>query len=214
MLHQLRVKGLASAEALAEATGIGADVAAAALPTLEADGLVHQRGGRMPGWALTASGRDEAARLLAEEQATPGLRPQIDTCYRRFLDLNEPFKEVCTAWQVRDLEAMISNNMILNNMILNNMVLNDHTDPAYDAWVVRRLSALHDQAVAAIADLSGLVGRFAGYGLRLSAAYRRVSDGDHRWFTTPLIGSYHDIWMELHEDLLVTLGIERREGSA
>ena len=110
--------------------------------------------------------------------------------------------------------AITSLSMISNNMILDNMVLNDHTDPAYDAGVVRRLGALHDQAVAAIADLSGLVGRFAGYGLRLSAAYRRVIDGDHRWFTTPLIGSYHDIWMELHEDLLVTLGIERREGSA
>nr|MBA3268101.1 MarR family transcriptional regulator [Acidimicrobiia bacterium] len=180
MLHQLRVKGLASAEALAEATGIGADVVAAALPTLEADGLVQQRGGRMPGWTLTASGRDEAARLLAEEQATPGLRPQIDTCYRRFLDLNEPFKGVCTAWQVRDLEAMI---------------LNNHTDPAYDAGVVDRLGSLHDQAVAITADLTACAGRFGGYGPRLSAAYRRVRDGDHRWFTTPLIGSYHDIWM-------------------
>ena len=28
-----------------------------------------------------------------------------------------------------------------------------------------------------------------------------------------VIGSYHDVWIELHEDLRSTLGIARREGS-
>ena len=47
---------------------------------------------------------------------------------------------------------------------------------------------------------------------RFEHAYARVAAGDTDYFTKPLIGSYHDVWMELHEDLLTTLGIERKEG--
>ena len=27
-----------------------------------------------------------------------------------------------------------------------------------------------------------------------------------------MCGSYHDVWMELHEDLILTLGVDRAEG--
>jgi len=201
--QQLRVKGLASVEALAEATGGTVDGIAELLAGLEAEGLVEHRGGRVAGWTLTSAGREEGSRLLAEEQARPGLRAGIDACYRRFLALNEPFKAICTAWQVRDLDAMSPTGMTIN----------DHSDADYDAAVIDRLGAVHDGAMATTADLTGLSDRFGRYGPRLSAAYLRVRDGDHRWLTTPLIGSYHDVWMELREDLLVTLGIERREGT-
>lgn len=202
------MKGLAPAPGLVEATGLGADVVAELLPSLEAEGLVQERSGRIAGWSLTAAGRDEAARLLAAEQATPRLRAGIEDAYRRFLALNQPFKALCTAWQVRDLDAANPDNPNPEDM-----VLNDHTDAAYDAEVVGRLGALNEQAVAVTTDLGEVSSRFGRYGPRMSDAYRRVGDGDHRWFTTPLIGSYHDVWMELHEDLLVTLGIERREGT-
>jgi len=196
VLHQLRVKGRAPVDALAEATGMGVQTTTGMLEGLAGEGLVEQRVGRMPGWTLTAAGRHEAARLLAGER---GHRDGIEAGYRRFLTLNEPFKDVCTAWQVRDLDAM---------------VLNDHADVAYDTSVVDRLGAIHDRALATVSDLAAASPRFGRYGPRLSAAYGRVRGGDHRWLTTPLIGSYHDVWMELHEDLLLTLGIERREGIA
>ena len=32
--------------------------------------------------------------------------------------------------------------------------------------------------------------------------------------TKPLTGSYHDVWMELHEDLLLTLGLAREDAPA
>ena len=35
--------------------------------------------------------------------------------------------------------------------------------------------------------------------------------GDHQLFTGVMCGSYHDVWMELHEDLILTLGIDRAE---
>ena len=43
----------------------------------------------------------------------------------------------------------------------------------------------------------------------LRSALERLVDGDTDWFTKPTIPSYHTVWFELHEDLLVTLGIER-----
>ncbi len=35
--------------------------------------------------------------------------------------------------------------------------------------------------------------------------------GDDDALAKPLSGSYHDVWMELHEDLLATLGRERTD---
>ena len=50
---------------------------------------------------------------------------------------------------------------------------------------------------------------FAPYRERLRSARRRVVDGEHDWFTSPRVDSYHTVWMELHEDLLAALGWER-----
>jgi len=38
--------------------------------------------------------------------------------------------------------------------------------------------------------------------------------GETKMFTGVMCGSYHDVWMELHEDLILTQGIDRTaEGS-
>jgi hypothetical protein len=38
--------------------------------------------------------------------------------------------------------------------------------------------------------------------------------GERNLFTGVMCGSYHDVWMELHEDLILTLRIDRTsEGS-
>ena len=42
----------------------------------------------------------------------------------------------------------------------------------------------------------------------------KVEDGEPDWFTSPRIDSYHTVWMELHEHLLVALGLERGPESA
>jgi len=42
----------------------------------------------------------------------------------------------------------------------------------------------------------------------------RLEGGETRMFTGVMCGSYHDIWMELHEDLVQLLGVDRHaEGS-
>ena len=49
---------------------------------------------------------------------------------------------------------------------------------------------------------------------RLTAALGRVEAGEIEGLTKPLANSYHDIWMELHEDLIVTLQLTRTEADA
>jgi hypothetical protein len=51
--------------------------------------------------------------------------------------------------------------------------------------------------------------RFGPHRDRLRAALKRVEDSEPDWFTSPRIDSYHTVWMQLHEDLLLALGIER-----
>lgn len=198
VLHQLRIKGLASTEAIAEAAATDVAVVEQLVDELHAHGLIRHRNGRLAGWSLTSTGRAEHARLLARQRADFHERAELECSFRRFLGLDKPFKVLCTAWQICDLDSMRPNG---------------HDNAAYDADLIERLGSIHTQALAAIDALADLVPRFGAYGPRLSAAYQRLRDGDPDSFTTPLRSSYHDVWMELHEDLLLTLGLERGETS-
>ena len=54
----------------------------------------------------------------------------------------------------------------------------------------------------------------APYAARLSNTCKRVMNGETNMFTGVMCGSYHDVWMELHEDLILTQGLDRvAEGS-
>jgi hypothetical protein len=58
-------------------------------------------------------------------------------------------------------------------------------------------------------ELADTMERFGRYGNRFSAALRRVVAGNVDAFTKPRSGSYHDVWMELHQHLLFTLDRQR-----
>ena len=75
--------------------------------------------------------------------------------------------------------------------------------------VMGRLGRVHQAVLPVIGQLAGVLPRFAGYRDRLDGAYRRVRAGQRDAFTRPLSESYHDVWMELHQDLLLTLDISR-----
>ena len=89
VLHFLRLKTLASAEALAGMTGLPVDdvrqVAAAALDA----GLATVREGRLSGYRLTPEGVARAAALLAEDVADPARVAALEAVYAAFLPLNE-----------------------------------------------------------------------------------------------------------------------------
>jgi len=143
------------------------------------------------GVRLTPAGRE---RHTAWARVEPGseLEQSVDRAYTRFLALNQELIRACNDWQVRP-----------------GGVPNDHRDPTYDWAVVDRVDAIDDRVGPIISTLSRLVARFADYRPRLRAARRRVDGGQQEWLTSPRIDSYHTVWMQLHEDLLLALGRDR-----
>jgi hypothetical protein len=47
----------------------------------------------------------------------------------------------------------------------------------------------------------------------LRAALDRVRAGETAWLTRPLIDSYHTVWFELHEELILAVGLTREEAA-
>ena len=90
-------------------------------------------------------------------------------------------------------------------------VINDHSDPAYDAQALERLSELHHEAVAWMAPLTAAFARFDRYQARLERALTVAQGGDQRYVASPRVDSYHSVWFELHEDLIRLAGRSRAE---
>ncbi len=79
---------------------------------------------------------------------------------------------------------------------------------------MQRLVALNDDSAPVVARMGDVLVRLAPYGPRLARTCQRVVEGETNMFTGVMCGSYHDVWMELHEDLILTQGIDRAaEGS-
>jgi hypothetical protein len=195
VLHGLRLKGFGEAAAVGEAVGVPEADAKPLLDQLVADGFAAYRDGKLSGFSLTKPGREEHARLVADELDAAGARAAVRAAYQRFLVLNPELLAVCTEWQLREVDGQST--------------VNDHSDGVYDAGVIEKLSSLHARVEPICADLGSALDRYAGYGPRLAHALHRVRMGDTDWFTKPMIASYHTVWFEMHEDLLSTLGIER-----
>ena len=192
-LHALRIKGFAPATTIAEIVDLPTDAVEVRLRELEVDDLARFRDARQL-WQCTAIGREHHAGALACAAAEH--RRVLAPHYGDFLPLNEAFKTLCGEWQLVDGQP------------------NDHSDADRDRAVVARLVALDIDARAVVRAMSGPVPRLAPYERRLEASCQRVVAGETTMFTGVMCGSYHDVWMELHEDLILTQGIDRAtEGS-
>lgn len=200
VLHALRTAGVADADAVAARTGLPADVVVRTLAELDADGLVVHRTGALAGWQQTPAGRAEGERLVADEVDRSGVRDDLLAAYERFLDLNDEVLALLTRWQVLDTAA--------------GPVANDHADAARDARILADLEALHGRTGALLDQLASALGRLARYRERLDRALDHVLAGELRWVDSPAVGSYHQVWFELHEDLLATLGLDRAAEAA
>jgi hypothetical protein len=144
-------------------------------------------------WQLTPDGRAAHQEHLAED--LQGLDPvaALADQYTHFIELNSAFKELCGAWQLRDGEP------------------NDHSDPKYDGMVLGQLTDLHGEALPVIGEIGERIHRMSPYSRRLDRVLERLRGGETSMFTGVMCGSYHDAWMELHEDLILTQGIDRAE---
>ena len=201
VLHGLRLKGFADDGAMSATTGLPVEELGGLLSDLARDELVLHRDGRVTGWALTPAGRARHADMLEEEMEQSSARDKVETAYRRFLEINRDLLTICTDWQLRQAGSV--------------SLPNDHSDAAYDSSVIGRLAEVDASVGPICEDLASVLERYGRYRDRLYTALDKVRSGAHEWFTRPMIDSYHTVWFEFHEDLLVTLAIERhREGEA
>jgi hypothetical protein len=197
VLHGLRLKGLSTADQLEDAWGLNG--AAEHLAALVADGECAFRDAPAScGYVLSRLGRERHGELLRRrrEGLTADVRESLGNAYWRFTPLNEEFKELCTSWQMRG------------------SIPNDHSDAGYDAGCLSALEDLHARFVPLVRRASRGVVHLGRYERRFQGALDRLLGGDLDYFTKPFMDSYHTVWFEFHEDLLLTMGRERRPGDA
>lgn len=196
-LHAVRLLGFAEARQVASRFGLNRGEVEENLLDLEARGWVTRSAfAGSEGWSLTDRGRAENQRRLAAELDECGARPTVVEVHRRFLPLNGRFQEAVTRWQMRPLRG-------------DPMAANDHTDFRWDERVVESLRSIGRQLVPLDAELVKALARFGGYAERYNAAVARVTRGEIRWVDGLGIDSCHMVWMQLHEDLLASLGLDR-----
>jgi len=170
--------------------GMMTGVAPADADALINAGFATRRGDRV---VITPTGRVEAdAAALLPAGSDEAARTRL--AYDVFLPLNHELLAVTHAFQVRP-----------------GNVPNDHADVAYDWKVIDRLGALDERVGPVVRQLGQTAARFSGYRSRLRDARRRLEGGVNEWFASPRCDSYHTVWMQLHEDLLLALGLDRAD---
>ncbi|MBD7919935.1 transcriptional regulator [Cellulomonas sp. Sa3CUA2] len=198
VLHAVRLLGFADAPAVARRFALDAATTEEALLDAQACGWVAHAGfADLQGWSLTERGRARDEALLADELDRVGARDVVHDVHADFLPLNARLRQACTDWQLRPLPG-------------DRLAGNDHTDPAWDARVLAELAAVEAGLVPIAGRLAGVLTRFTGYDERFAAARRRAAAGEDRWVDGTDVDSCHRVWFELHEDLVATLGIDRR----
>jgi pyruvate,orthophosphate dikinase len=187
------VKGYATPEALGTAVLASPEEVAVLLDRLVADGLAEMAAGT---FRLTADGKAIGREHLERDTERWG-RGTAVAALDSFLELDQRMKATVTAWQMRRVDGT--------------EVFNDHTDPAYDAAVLAGLESLHGEARAWLGPLVVGLPRLAWYLERLERAVAAARGGDGRYVASPRVDSYHGVWFELHEDLILLAGRSRSE---
>lgn len=163
------------------------------LKALVDDGLALVKGSVV----LPGPGAEAAVRQVLRLPAGSGTEAQVSALYEAFLPINARLRDICTAWQRRPDGSA-----------------NDHQDLEYDAGVRDDLDDVHEAVAPILRRLGKAVPRLARFPVLLSAALDRLDDGNAAWFTSPMCDSYHTVWMHLHQELILALGIDRAEDTA
>ena len=178
VLHALCVKGMAGTAQLSLMTGRPESAVLPAAREHVAAGAAVFVAARAV-WRVTEPGRSRhAARVRAD--LTPGAARVLRACHDRFVPLDRRVKELCTRLQRRE---------------------------AAESDARAELADLHRDLLAAAADMAPAGDRYARYASRLTAARDRFDAGDAKALTGVMCDSYHEVWMELHRDLRLTLDL-------
>lgn len=123
-------------------------------------------------------------------------QPELDRWHEQFEHVNSMMLAAFTSWQrIRVGGEEISNA---------------HSDAAYDDKIISRIDALIAKVERLLDQLAKQVPRFARYAVRLNDAIDTAQE-DRSYITDPRLESVHNIWFEMHEDILLLLGKERAE---
>jgi hypothetical protein len=194
LLNVVALKKMASAGALAYATGLPPGQVEDRLGYLAGLGLVET----LAGSALPSDGAEAALiQSAAEHYAALREDPAVLALADGFEDINARLLAAMSAWQQVDIGGQ--------------KVANDHTDSAYDDKIITRIDRLVQRLDPLLDALGRYDERFAGYRERFAAALGAIDEGRHELVSSPTADSVHTIWFEFHEDLLRTLGRERKD---
>ena len=188
VLQAVRLKGRVSRDDLAAT--LGGDFVDV-VDRLVCEGLLLDG----PTLRLSPEGRGRLEGLLADE------RSQVDTAavlaaYDEFRSVNTEFKALVTDWQLKDGQP------------------NTHEDVGYDAAVLARLDDVHRRVTPIIAVAAAQLPRLSRYSVKLQTALDNIHAGETMWLARPLIDSYHTVWFELHEELILAAGRTRETDDA
>jgi hypothetical protein len=186
VLQAVRLKGRVSLADLAATLGKDTDDLVITVDRLAQSGLL------IDGKALRLSpdGRVRLDELLATERQHID-KAALAAAYADFRAVNPEFKALVTDWQLRNGQP------------------NTHEDTGYDAAVLARLDNVHHRVAPIVATAAAQLPRLSRYSTRLQAALDKVHAGETAWVSRPLIDSYHTVWFELHEELILAVGLTR-----
>ncbi len=188
VLQAVRLKGrIAPADIAATVGEEPASVSDAVRAATEAGLLVEGKTVR-----LSPEGRARLNELLAAERQNAD-QVAIADAYDKFRGINADFKALVADWQLKNGEP------------------NPHDDQEYDSAVLARLADVHARVTPVTAAFAGQLPRLARYSDKLAAALAKVQSGDTTWLARPIIDSYHTVWFELHEELILAAGLTREE---
>jgi hypothetical protein len=139
------------------------------------------------GFLLTDTGRAVHTRQLDAERKTYETE-RLSQAYERFLALNPQLKELVAKWQGTTDGDQGTREELLAELV----------------DVIQRVRV-------ALRRTNEQLERFSPYLPRMRKALARAQGGEAEYVSSPTVESVHSVWMELHEDYLVTQGISREE---
>ena len=148
-----------------------------------------------PTLRLSPEGRGRLEGLLADERSHVDAAAVL-AAYDEFRSVNAEFKALVTDWQLRDGQP------------------NTHEDTRYDAAVLAHLDDVHRRVTPIIAGAAAQLPRLDRYSVKLQTALDNIHAGETMWLARPLIDSYHTVWFELHEELILAAGRTRETDDA
>ncbi len=192
----LRLKGIAGSDAIVEVTGQDAATVETALAAMVEAGHAQET---PRGLRLLPEGKEWVDSLLEQERQHID-QSSMNEIYENFCLHNDTFKQLVTDWQIKIIDG--------------EQVMNDHEDADYDAAIVTRLEALDQDVGTVFSDAAGLAPRLGRYIERFSEALEKLKGGDGTYLAAPLKDSYHTVWFEMHEELILLSGRNRADEAA